>query len=332
MDLLPLSRTDRKLGQRTVAVPDRPERPSPTDLISPLLLARLEFVGHGLKNELQIATLLIGETGPPPHSTTQPRPSTGAVLVRLRDALGMLSPTHTGPHQLVRWLDELVAAQATIEAIAAHVHHELERTGQPADAEDLRQVVLRSAASVAELRTLVHQQPVEPRLEPTVVDLQRWHHDTLTVSRRAARRSGLELHFEAPTTQAVALPLSRRDLDRLVDNLVSNALKATRAGTITIRAQVAPDTFTVEVEDPGAGIASPELRRLLAVGATSPDTSDPVSNGRGLASVHAVLRSCGGRLEARSRPGQGSTFRLILATPGEAMRPTVSYSSQPGEP
>jgi signal transduction histidine kinase len=109
------------------------------------------------------------------------------------------------------------------------------------------------------------------------------------------------------------------ELDRVVVNLVNNAVKYTQSGgTITITLREADESGMVEliVADDGIGIAADDLPRLFreffrsgnAVALGRPGT------GLGLAIVDRIVRRHGGRVEVESEIGAGSTFRVLLPT------------------
>lgn len=106
------------------------------------------------------------------------------------------------------------------------------------------------------------------------------------------------------------------DPDRLRDvfrNLLENAIKySPGGGRIVVRAEQDEKYTTVEVEDSGVGIAPEHLpyifdRFYRAESSAAPEVT---GSGLGLYIVSAVMRAHGGTIEARSRPGAGSTFIL----------------------
>jgi signal transduction histidine kinase len=94
--------------------------------------------------------------------------------------------------------------------------------------------------------------------------------------------------------------------------LVDNAVKHGSRGLIRITARPGDDgpagMWILAVGDAGPGIEPLRLGILM----------DPVKRmemkerGLGLSTAHYAVQLCGGRLEASSRPGEGSSFRLIL--------------------
>jgi signal transduction histidine kinase len=97
-------------------------------------------------------------------------------------------------------------------------------------------------------------------------------------------------------------------------NLVSNAIKFTEAGSVSIRAKVEDGAFLVSVTDTGVGIA-PEHRERIFEEFQQVDTSSTRrkgGTGLGLAIARRIVELHGGRIWVESTPGHGSTFAFTL--------------------
>jgi signal transduction histidine kinase len=104
-------------------------------------------------------------------------------------------------------------------------------------------------------------------------------------------------------------------LSRLLDNLISNAIKFTpTGGRINIRLQRDNGTAILEVSDTGVGIPSDKLERVFdrfyQVDGSS--TRRYGGTGLGLALVKEIAISHGGQVSVESTVGKGSTFRVNL--------------------
>ncbi len=122
------------------------------------------------------------------------------------------------------------------------------------------------------------------------------------------------------------LPQVNGDRDRLVQvviNLISNAVKFTNQGSITIRVRegrdflqgrVSPDEIVVGVEDTGIGISLEDLPKVFdkfkQVGDTL--TEKPKGTGLGLSICKEIVEHHGGHIWAESSPGKGSSFFFTL--------------------
>lgn len=137
-----------------------------------------------------------------------------------------------------------------------------------------------------------------------------------------ARHKGLELTADV----AADLPPLRTDgqrLEQVLRNFVSNALKFTERGRITLRIARAPQGVAFAVEDTGIGIPSDQQEVVFEAFRQADGTISRKYGGTGLGlSISRELADLlGGRLTLDSQPGRGSTFTLILperAPRGEA--------------
>jgi signal transduction histidine kinase len=101
-------------------------------------------------------------------------------------------------------------------------------------------------------------------------------------------------------------------LDRIVDNLLTNAAKYTERGSIVVEVDGSPGFLVVKVSDTGCGIQPEELERVFEVGGSSAESRRGDSFGVGLSVVVQLLDQMGGRLEIMSKPGSGTTFWVYL--------------------
>ncbi len=107
-------------------------------------------------------------------------------------------------------------------------------------------------------------------------------------------------------------------IQQVLINLLVNARQAMPSGGV-VRLRVGSDTTgrlaEISVTDNGVGIASPELRRIFEPFYSTkkePDAGGQGGTGLGLAVCRDIIEAHHGRLRAESRPGQGSTFTIIL--------------------
>ncbi|WP_344618434.1 SpoIIE family protein phosphatase [Dactylosporangium salmoneum] len=161
---------------------------------------------------------------------------------------------------------------------------------------------------------------LEPHLEP--LDLARITADLAAMFAPAAERAGLRLVVDCPPLRR-PVPADREMWAKIVLNLLSNALKFTFDGSITIRLAVDGDAAVLSVADTGVGIDPGDQGRLF-------DRFHRIMGGRarthegsgiGLALVAELAALHGGTAGVQSRPGEGSTFtvRMPLGAPDDAV-------------
>ena len=137
--------------------------------------------------------------------------------------------------------------------------------------------------------------------------------------RGPARAKGLKFRIEGAATVPTAVRGDPMRLRQVLNNLISNAMKFTVEGSITLRLNVwAEDTgghaVLIEVADTGPGMTPEQLARLFT---PFDQTADGVSarhggTGLGLAISRQLTELMGGRLTARSSVGHGASFTLAL--------------------
>jgi signal transduction histidine kinase len=136
-----------------------------------------------------------------------------------------------------------------------------------------------------------------------------------------AQAKGLALS----TRVAEAMPLGRGDERRLTQvllNLVGNAIKFTESGSVEITADATDGGFELAVRDTGPGIAEADQARIFEAfqQVDSTSTRSKGGSGLGLAISKRIIEMHGGAIAVESRPGAGSTFRVVLPVRVESAR------------
>jgi signal transduction histidine kinase len=130
------------------------------------------------------------------------------------------------------------------------------------------------------------------------------------------------------------VPADREELIRLFTNLVSNAVKYNRpGGSVTLRADRDGAYVRVSVADTGIGIGEEGLERLFSefYREKRPETRHVTGTGLGLNLVKRIVDFYHGRVEVRSRPGEGSVFTVWLPS-AEAPPLDGARSADAGNP
>jgi PAS domain S-box-containing protein len=121
-------------------------------------------------------------------------------------------------------------------------------------------------------------------------------------------------------------------LRQILSNLVSNALKFTAKGGVTLKARRAGELLTIEVIDTGHGMDAEVLGRIFTpfAQADSSTTRRFGGTGLGLSIVRELAVRMGGDVSVASRPGVGSRFAVALPLPfvGEAVAADAEARSQ----
>jgi two-component system phosphate regulon sensor histidine kinase PhoR len=121
---------------------------------------------------------------------------------------------------------------------------------------------------------------------------------------------GLELRIEDET---IHVPLRRRMLRLVVENLLENALRyAGEGATCTVTLARENGNVLLEVADDGAGVPDADVPRLFERFFRSDRARTTRGTGLGLAIVKHVVESAGGNVEARGGQGRGLDVRCVL--------------------
>ena len=142
-----------------------------------------------------------------------------------------------------------------------------------------------------------------------------------------ARAKGLEMSTSCTFDGVV--DTDRLLLERIVRNLIDNAIKYTDAGSLPGRLSAAGDDVVIAVADTGRGIPPAEHARVFEefYQLDNPERDRTRGFGLGLSIVKRLADLLGIRLELESAPGKGTTFRLhLVRMAGDALalaRPLV---------
>ena len=121
---------------------------------------------------------------------------------------------------------------------------------------------------------------------------------------------GLELRIEDET---IHVPLRRRMLRLVVENLLENALRyAGEGATCTVTLARENGNVLLEVADDGTGVPDEDVARLFERFFRSDRARTTRGTGLGLAIVKHVVESAGGSVEARGGQGRGLDVRCLL--------------------
>ncbi len=170
-------------------------------------------------------------------------------------------------------------------------------------------------------------------------DLRDLLNQTVRLWRGPVRAKGVKFRVEGASTMPSSVRGDPMRLRQVLNNLISNAVKFTSTGAITIRLngwmeEPGGHAILIEVADTGPGMTAAQVARLFT---PFDQTMDGVSarhggTGLGLSISKQLADLMGGRLTARSRPGEGARFTLALRLqPGEmteAVTPGLDQESR----
>lgn len=150
-------------------------------------------------------------------------------------------------------------------------------------------------------------------LSVEAVDLRSTVNSALSNVGHLADESGIELQVELPEHEVIAEVDARR-VERILRNLIANAIDHAEHKPVRIRMAADEDTVAVTVRDYGVGLRSGEEKLVFSRFWRSDPSRVRRSGGTGLGLAISIedARLHQGRLEAWGEPGKGACFRLTL--------------------
>jgi len=155
---------------------------------------------------------------------------------------------------------------------------------------------------------------IEPRPFSPAAEAQRI--ETLFATRIAAQGLALQVRV-SPECAKTRMGDSHR-IRQVLNNLVSNAIKFTETGTITLSFVVLPgDILAVDVKDTGIGMTSKQAARVFDEFEQAEDSTARRfgGTGLGLSITRRLVHLMGGQIMLTSHPGQGTQVRVKLPVP-----------------
>ena len=153
-------------------------------------------------------------------------------------------------------------------------------------------------------------------LQPAPLELTQWLRDLENFWAPLMRPGGPRFSVTALTPLPRRVLLDGGRLQQIATNLISNAVKFTQQGNVTVRVRYDEgDMLHFEVEDSGIGIPQAEQDKIFAMYYQVKDShggKPATGTGIGLAVSRRLARNMGGDISVTSQPGQGATFTLTV--------------------
>ncbi len=238
---------------------------------------------------------------------------------RLQQLPGAPLAGHDGFDFLIEFVHDMRSPLSSLQMLADRLHR---GWSGPLNELQLRQLRLMYAATHA-LNTVTMNalqltractQLEEPEARPFSV--MRLLSEVEDIVGALAIQKGLEINFIPPKTdRRRGHPI---ELQRILLNLVTNALKFTRAGSVTVSAtDQEQDRLEFAVQDTGPGIPPDAQGTLFQPFHRSGDSGPATfsATGLGLAITQRLVRALGGQLKYETAVGKGTRFYFVLDLP-----------------
>ncbi|HAX2125847.1 TPA: aerobic respiration two-component sensor histidine kinase ArcB [Escherichia coli] len=160
------------------------------------------------------------------------------------------------------------------------------------------------------------------QLDNQPVDFTSFLADLENLSALQAQQKGLRFNLEPTLPLPHQVITDGTRLRQILWNLISNAVKFTQQGQVTVRVRYDEgDMLHFEVEDSGIGILQDELDKIFAMYYQVKDShggKPATGTGIGLAVSRRLAKNMGGDITVTSEQGKGSTFTLTIHAPSVA--------------
>jgi signal transduction histidine kinase/CheY-like chemotaxis protein len=167
-------------------------------------------------------------------------------------------------------------------------------------------------------------------LEIEPFDLGALVRDIIDMLGKRAEERGLQLLLDQSSVFPRFIKSDKEKLRQVIVNLVSNAVKYTNQGGVTLRLGVQPGDdalrLIIEVEDSGVGISKADQARIFEPFVQVGKPATQKGTGLGLSIVREYVALMGGNIEVESTPDKGSLFRVNV--PVQRAEETEAMSSE----
>lgn len=136
-----------------------------------------------------------------------------------------------------------------------------------------------------------------------------------------AEKKQLQLDFKEKLPETLTLEGDPFRIRQIVENLLSNALKFTAAGGITLQAEYHGNQFVFSISDTGCGMTASEQERIFKEFTRLSSAQGQEGFGLGLSITRKLVELLLGRIDIESAPGKGSTFKVSMPLPSISPKP-----------
>lgn len=142
-----------------------------------------------------------------------------------------------------------------------------------------------------------------------------------------AEKKQLALNFEENIPRTLNLEGDPFRIRQIAENLISNALKFTSQGSITIQVDYGVNRFVFSVKDTGCGMNVQEQERVFQAFTRLQSAQGQEGFGLGLSITKKLVELLNGEITIESAPGKGSMFQVVLFLPKVTKAPVTQVET-----
>ncbi|HOP28252.1 MAG TPA: transporter substrate-binding domain-containing protein [Spirochaetota bacterium] len=166
------------------------------------------------------------------------------------------------------------------------------------------------------------------RLEISSVDLDEFSGNIAPVMEMMAMEKGLGFRMKRGGT-GVTLMTDRDRISQIIFNLVNNAVKYTKEGSVTLDVHY-DSSLVISVSDTGVGIPPDKMKEIFKPFAQIKGEGEAKNRGLGLglSIVRLIIKMMDGTIDVVSKPGIGSTFTVKIPCVARVDENVISVSNE----
>ena len=241
---------------------------------------------------------------------------TGIILlfIRFRRKEAARRMTRDRLDTFIRFAHELKTPVSLIKAPLSDLQRD---ETLPADDRESVSTAMRNAdrlmSMINSLLDLREDTPEAGKLYLETTELREYLEDEVEPFQTATRQKGITLTCTVDERLG-PVPLDREKMDRILQNLVSNAVKYTEKGLVEVTASPSGKMWRLVVRDTGIGIPAEARSRIFngGVRAANARDVDETGYGIGLMITRQLVLQLGGSISLKSEEGSGSAFTLLF--------------------
>ncbi len=159
------------------------------------------------------------------------------------------------------------------------------------------------------------------------IDLRVFLSQVASIFEEAAREKGIAFHFETSGSLPGWITCDEKRLRQIFINLLSNAIRYTDVGSVSLRLHYRNEVAVIEVQDTGRGIAPADIDKIWMPFQRGRNHTVP-GTGLGLTITKLLVEILGGEIQVESTVGAGSLFRIRMMLPSV---PNARLGAKDGE-
>jgi signal transduction histidine kinase/CheY-like chemotaxis protein len=163
-------------------------------------------------------------------------------------------------------------------------------------------------------------------LSQQVCDVRALLHNIILMFELEVQKKGIRVELELHPNVPTHLETDESKLRQIIINLISNAVKFTHSGGISLQVDFTePNVLKFEVADTGIGISSQELPKLFATfEQTQSGIDSKAGTGLGLALSKSLIELMGGSIRVQSQVGVGTSFFFTINATAASAKPSLT--------